>query len=163
VRQVRGGGITEEYKEEDRRVKRLIKNAKRKFEKKLADNVNGGNRQFFTYIRRKTKSKPTIGPLKDRDKKVITDDEEMATMLNEFFSSVFTQEDVSEIPTAEEKRAESNLNDVKITTWAIRKKIRQLRPSAAAGLDGIGPRLLQKLENVLVQGIKLIFVVRGEA
>jgi len=156
-RQVRASGITDEYREEDRRVKRLIRNAKRKFEKKLADNGNGGNRQFFAYIRRKTKSKPTIGPLKDKDKRVVTDDEEMATMLNEFFSSVFTQEDSTNIPAADEMPTASNLGDVKITSSAIRKKIRNLRPNAAAGPDCIGPRLLQKLEDELVEGLTLIF------
>jgi len=99
-RQVKGGGMTEEYREADKKVKKLIRNAKRRFEKKLAAGEGGNKRSFFAYIRRKTKSRPTIGTLKDKDKKVVTEDEGMARILNEFFSSVFTREDLSNITAA---------------------------------------------------------------
>jgi len=56
-RKVRGGLITEEYKEEDKKVKNLIRNAKRRFEKRLAAKESGSNRQVFAYIKRKTKSR----------------------------------------------------------------------------------------------------------
>jgi hypothetical protein len=46
-RQVRGGGLTEEYREADKRVENLIRNAKRRFEKKLANKEGGSNRPFF--------------------------------------------------------------------------------------------------------------------
>jgi len=88
-RRDRARGISEEYREMERKVKNLIRHAKRKYEKKLANTKGGGNRQFYAYVKRKTKSKATIGPLKDKNKKVITDDEEMAVLLNDFFSSVF--------------------------------------------------------------------------
>jgi hypothetical protein len=38
--------ITEEYREADKAVKRMIRNAKRKFEKKLAKGCNGNSRPF---------------------------------------------------------------------------------------------------------------------
>jgi hypothetical protein len=88
---VRGGWLTEEYREADKKVKNLIRNAKRRFEKKSANKEGGRNRPFFAYIKRKTKSRPCIGPLKGKEKKVVTEDEGMAKILNEFFSSVFTR------------------------------------------------------------------------
>ncbi len=94
--------------------------------------------------------------MKDKDKKVMTDDEGMAKILNKFFSSVFTREDVSNIPVAEPMGAEK-LENVRITEWQLRKKIRNLRPASAAGPDGIGPRLLQELESELVEGLVMIF------
>jgi hypothetical protein len=121
-RQVRGGGLTEKYREVDKKVKNLIRNEKRRFEKKLANKQGGSNRPLFAYIKRKTKSRPCIGPLKDSEKKVVTDDEGMAKILNEFFSSVFTREDVSSIPLAEPLRTEK-LENVRITEWQLRKKI----------------------------------------
>ncbi len=68
------------------------RSAKRKFEKKLADGYSGNSRPFYSYIKKKTKSRPSIGPLKDKKEKVVTEDQEMAEVLNEFFSSVFLQE-----------------------------------------------------------------------
>ena len=153
---MRGGGITEEYLEANKKVKNMIRNAKRRFEKKLADGEGGNKRPFFAYIKRKTKSRPRIGPLKDKDKKVVTEDEEMAKILNDFFSSVFTREDLNQIPEAEEMETDT-LEEIRITAWKVRKKIRKLSRAAASGPDGIGPCILQELENELVEGLTLIF------
>ncbi len=46
-RRDRGRGISEECKEMEKRVKNMIRNAKRKYEKKLADSKSGNNRQFY--------------------------------------------------------------------------------------------------------------------
>jgi hypothetical protein len=49
------------------------------------------------------------------------------------------------------------LGDITITSNKVRKKIQKLRPAAAAGPDGIGPRILQELEQEVVEGLTLIF------
>jgi hypothetical protein len=53
-RSIRGGQITEEYKEAEKKVKNLIRNSKRGFEKKLAAGGGGNKRPFFAYIKRRT-------------------------------------------------------------------------------------------------------------
>jgi hypothetical protein len=55
--------ITPEYVEADKKVKQLMRNAKRKYEKRLANGEGGNNRAFFSYIKKKTKSRTTTGPL----------------------------------------------------------------------------------------------------
>jgi len=129
-------------------VKNVIRNAKRRFEKRLADPQDGNNKQFYAYVKRKTKSSSAVGPLKDKNRKIVTEDEDMAVILNEFFSSVFTREE-GEVPAAEDKGA-ATMENISITAWKVRKKIRNLRPTSAAGPDEIGPRLLQELEDELV-------------
>jgi hypothetical protein len=59
---VKGKEITEEYREVDRRVKKMIRNAKRRMEKQLADG-DGSKKSFYAYIKRKTKSRNSVGPL----------------------------------------------------------------------------------------------------
>jgi hypothetical protein len=76
----------------------MIRNAKRNFEKRLAGNNGGNNRPFYAYIKRKTKSRPGIGPLKNEKKETVTEDQGMAELLNNFFGSVFTREDTENIP-----------------------------------------------------------------
>ncbi len=49
------GKSVEEYEAADREVKRMIRNAKRNFEKRLAGNNGGNNRPFYAYIKRKNK------------------------------------------------------------------------------------------------------------
>jgi len=68
-KQVKKSGMTDEYKETEKKVKNLIRSAKRKFEKKLAAGEDGNKRPFYAYIKKKTKSRASIGPLKDRKKK----------------------------------------------------------------------------------------------
>ncbi len=127
-------------------MKKMIWSAKRKFEKRLADGYNENSRPFYSYIKKKTKSRPSIGPFKDKNEKVVTEDQEMAEVLNEFFSSVFTKENTTNVPEAENMETEE-IKTVRITEWEVKKKIRKLRKEAAAGPGEIGPRVLQELEN----------------
>ena len=73
-------------------------------------------------MKKKTKSRSTIGPLKDKENRTITDDKEMAELLNKFFSSVFTREDVQNVPSAAEMEAPS-LETMDITYRMVQEKI----------------------------------------
>jgi hypothetical protein len=146
----------EEYCETDREVKKMIRNAKRKFEKRLADDKSGNSRPFYAYVKKKTKSRTAIGPLLDSEKKSITGEKEMADLLNGFFSSVFTREDLTSIPTAT-KRGEETFEKVEITAKGIKAKIRNLKSFSAAGPDGIGPQLLQELQHELTPALVQIY------
>ena len=78
------------YEEQSRLVKQMIKNAKRKLERRLVDRLGGNNRPFYSYVRSKTKNIVGVGPLKDRTGQLVRGNKEMATMLKDHFSSVFT-------------------------------------------------------------------------
>jgi hypothetical protein len=80
----------------------------------------------------------------------------MANILNDFFSSVFTQEDKTNIPT---KDCETNkvLDDVLITVNKIEKKIDDLRKNSAPGPDGITPQLLKELKKQVSVPLEKIF------
>jgi hypothetical protein len=132
----------EEYRDADKEVKKLIRNAKRKFERRLADDRSRNSRPFYSYVKKKTKSRTAIGPLLNSEKKSITGEKEMGDLLNGFFSSVFTREDLTSIPTATQ-RGEETFEKVEITAKGVKAKIRNLKPFSAAGPDGIGPQLLQ--------------------
>jgi len=152
----KNGGITDEYRAAENRVKKLIRKEKRKFEKELADGDGGNNRRFFAYVKKKTKSRPAVGPLKNGKGEMLSGDKEMADELNMFFSSVFSKEGDGEVPRASDKPG-GKLEDMRITEWAIKKKIRKLRKEAAAGPDEIGPRLLMELEDAVATALCLIF------
>ena len=150
------GKEMEEYKQQEKLVKRLIRNAKRSFEKKLANENGGNSRPFYAYVKRKTKSRQGIGPLRTEAGETVSDDGGMAEVLNNFFSSVFTREDTGHIPRAEEREA-GILEDIVITHRAVRAKIRSLKTESSAGPDDIGPKLLQELEQELTPILVSIF------
>ena len=146
-RMAKQGIEVEKYKETEKKVRNLIRNAKRRFEKKLAQGGEDGHskRQFFSYVRTKTKSRPGVGPLKDKEGKMISGDKEMAEMLNAFFVSVFTREDTRNIPVPRPERLDRVLTTARITAEKVKRKVKRLRSGSAAGPDGVGPQLLQKL------------------
>ena len=146
-----------EYKRVEKEVSNKIRNAKRKLEKGLVSGPDKNNRKYTQYVKSKTKSRTPVGPLVTKEKKIVTENKEMAEILNQFFSSVFTKEDLSYIPDAEVENVENTMRPVQVTRREVEKKIRNLRKDAAAGPDGISPRLLKDFETELSVPLEILF------
>jgi transketolase len=84
-----------EYLQKEKETAKKILNAKRKLKSDLASGEDKNNRKFTKSINSKSKSRTTIGPLKDKNKELVPGDKEMANELNTFFDSVFRQEDLN--------------------------------------------------------------------
>ena len=148
----------EEYREAEKKVRNLIRNAKRNFEKKLARS-NGNSKPFYSYLKNKTKSKSGIGPIMKNDKTLTSNNMEMAGILNCYFSSVFTPED----PTKETPPAErSNTNTPKLDKMCFRVKdtrhlIKQLKTEGSPGPDKISARFLQQVAWEISPPLTILF------
>ena len=55
----------EAYKKVENEVKKVVRNAKKKFEKKLAKDSKKNPRAFWGYLKSKTANRQSVGPLKD--------------------------------------------------------------------------------------------------
>ena len=86
------------YKETLNLATTEIRKSKGTFEKKLEGNVINESKSFYAYLRSKQKVRYKVGPLEDNSGNVISDGFQMAEVLNEYFSSVFTTEDISSFP-----------------------------------------------------------------
>jgi len=146
----------EEYKKVEKEVAKKIRNGKRRMEKELAFGQDRNKRNFNRYVKSKTKSRVTVGPLKTADGRMVDSDKDMADVLNSFFKSVFTKEDISNVPKLG-KETELQLSRITITEDAVRRKIQELRKNAAAGTDGITPMLLKEMKEYIVEPLTLIF------
>ena len=80
-----------------------IRNSKRSYEQKIAFNIKYDSKSFYAYVRSKQKVQDKVGPLEGSDGNIITEGFLMAENLNEYFSSVFTREDISILPVLETK------------------------------------------------------------
>ena len=129
------------YKKVQDEVRKAVKNAKKNFEKKLAKDVRKNNtKPFYSYMKKKTSNRVGVGPLKDSAGNLITDDDKMAELLNDFFCSVFTQEDCSNIPDAEQLfTGDTPLETVEVTEDKVKKKLEKLKPCSAPGPDKLWP------------------------
>jgi hypothetical protein len=154
---IRGGPATGEYRQAEKKVQNLIRNSKRKFEKKLAAGGGGSNRPFFAYIKQKTQSRPSIRPLKNSEGETVTDSQGMAELLNACFKDVFTKESAEEAPEPENLQTESVLTTVHFRVRDVIKKMRNLKTDGAAGPDGFGPRVLQELQQEIAPALAVIF------
>jgi Reverse transcriptase (RNA-dependent DNA polymerase)/Endonuclease-reverse transcriptase len=148
---------SDEYKRVEKKVRNLIRNAKRKLERKLALENGGNSKPFYAYLKSKLKNKSPVGPLKDKNGRVVSDNAEMAKILNGFFSSVFTEEGDGPVPEAEQCAVESKLEDVKVEEKVVRQKIKELKPASAAGPDGIGSLLLKELIDQVAKPLTKIY------
>jgi hypothetical protein len=136
-----------EYKALEKEAAKKIRSAKRKLEKDLAAGSDKNNRKFAKYIKSKTKSRTTVGPLVSKDKKLITDEKEMAEEINKFLN----------VPEPDAEVINVEMEPVFVTQQQIRNKIRKLRKDAAPGPDGITPSILQRLEESVVDPLQIIF------
>ena len=73
------------------------------FERKLARNLKTDVKTFWRYVNNGMKVRVHVGDLEREDGTVATTDTEKAEVLNQFFTSVFTIEDMENMPTMEER------------------------------------------------------------
>ena len=85
------------------------------FERNISKEIKNDNKLFWRYVNSTRLTKVLIP---DLDKP----DCSKAEVLNAQFSSVFTEEDTSNIPTQEDLHIESPLTDFTITTEVVKKK-----------------------------------------
>ena len=112
-----------------------IRSSKRTFEQKLATNIKQDSKSFFAYIRSKQRVKDSIGPLKGNNGAVISNNKEMAESINEYFSTVFTLEDINALPATEQLLEEGKtcLEQLVVTRGMIEAKIKGLKDNKSPG------------------------------
>ena len=135
-----------------------MKNAKKNYEKKLAKDCKKNPKAFWSYMKKKTSNRVTVGPLKDEHERLVTDSKEQANILNRWYCSVFTREDTSHIPEAVDVYEGNNmLEEVVITREKVKKKLQSLKPKSAPGPDKISPAVLQSMADILCVPLTSIF------
>ena len=148
----------EQYRKALNKATQTVRKAKGDFEIKLAAEIKRDSKSFFSYARSKLRTKEQIGPLRDMTGNLIDEPKLMAMLLNEFFSSVFTTEDQTNIPSLD---CEVELMaDITITPAEVQKKLQDLRTDKAPGADLIHPRLLKELAAQVTYPLAIIFQQR---
>ncbi|MES9884550.1 MAG: reverse transcriptase family protein [Sedimenticola sp.] len=147
----------ENYEEAKRKVNSETTKAKVEYEKQLATNIKTDERNFWKYVKSKTKTKDTIGNLENENGEIETDCKKRAEILNVFFTSVFTNEDTTNIPDFEERVFESPLINTQITEDEIKKSILKLKVSKSQGPDKCHPKFLVETIESLAKPLTLLY------
>jgi hypothetical protein len=108
-------------------------------------------------VKTKTKVRQSVGLLKDKSGKTITENIAMATLLYKTFGEAFTREAGGAIPELEDVHSGEKLLQFNVTAKAVKQKLKGLRREAAAGPDKIGPGLLYEMRDALAPVLAAIY------
>jgi hypothetical protein len=143
------------YKKFEKEAKIAIKISKKDCEKELASTIKDDPKKFFSYANNKKASKPKIGPIKEGDN-LLTEDKDIATALNKFFTSVFTDENLEYVPDVP-KVCENDLTDFIITEDMVEVELNRLKVNKAPGGDSIHPAVLKECAKELLEPLTIVF------
>ena len=89
----------------------------------------------------------------------------LAEVLNEYFSSVFTKEDISSLPvpfTKFEGNTSEHLGQLFVTPEMIAKKIKKMKDNKSPGVDGIPPKLLKEIVEQISTPLAKLSLEQGK-
>ena len=126
----------------------------------MAGNIKNDSKSFYSYVRSKQKVRDKVGPLENNRGNIISDWFQMAEVLDEYFSSVFTTEDISSLPVPFIKFQGSkseNLGQLFVTPEMIANKIKKMKDNKSPGVDGIPPKLLKEIVEQISTPLTKLF------
>ena len=126
-----------------------------------ASMVNSDVREcFFAYVRIKSRTKDKLAPLVDRYGELSLDDRKNVNILNIFFGSVFTKENIESMTKPRQQfdeRKGSKLTDTEIEPHNVEKKLMNIKLNKAAGMDGLHTNILKALSEEMSLPLCMIF------
>jgi len=115
---------------------------------------------FYKYVNKKLNGSNGIAPLKDCNFKLVSSDVDKATLLNNYFSSVFTKDngviDNARLPT----KVHTTMPSVFFTPELVLKFIKQLKRKGSAGPDHLPAEFYKETGCTISFPLTLIFNIR---
>ena len=146
------------YTQSRNRVKRLMRQARKRYEKSICHKSKENPKVFWSHVRQMLKTKSGVAPLladvKDKDSTKFGD-KEKADILQGQFSSVFTREPDGDIPRLENRTAIS-IKSLKITVDMVKRELKKLNVNKSCGPDGIHPRMLKELSDFIAAPLVIL-------
>ena len=153
----RTGNYTDwcDYKQARNEVNILLETAHRNYCSNLFNDSSTSKKRFWSYIKVKRKDNIGVAPLKDGEN-VYTDAKYKASILNNQFQSVFTTEDLSNVPQLDYSVYPS-IQDLDFSTHGIQLLLERLDPTKAPGPDHIPTKVIKLCANVITPILQIIY------
>ena len=147
-----------QYKVVMDRARTEVRKAKRRHESKMASNIKTDSKMFYKYARSKMEVKEGIVSLKDEDGRDTADVGKMTCILNQYFATVFTEEDLSDMPVPTNMcNSDEVMDEIDTSQSAVYQKLRNLDPEKAVGDDNINPAILRNVADQFAVPLSIIF------
>ena len=137
------------YCEARNKCTKITRAAKRKFEKRIINNMNTDSKGFWSYVKQQTKSKLGISDLKNERQEIITDSKDKANVLNDFFASVFVTEPPGPVPVFDVRYTGVPVTKFIVDKDTLLKRMLNLNVNKSMGLDECHPRVLKEAADIL--------------
>ena len=135
------------------RVKNMSTKLRRNMEKKIAIEAKQNPKSFWTYVRQQTRTSQAQTPLETPDGSLTNNDKEKAEIWSDIFSSVFTKEDLENIPIMLPRTYTQEISRVEVTEDEVKKELSRLKIDKSPGPDYIHPKILQATADTLARPI----------
>ena len=152
--------LYDDYKIKLNQSVRENKRAKEEYELKLAENIKTDCKSFYSYVNSKSRSSNKVGPLKNSLNEFITGNKNTAEFLNNYFGSVFTQEDLENMPTPVNlfnEEINNCLSDLKISEQIVVEKLGKINVGKSIGPDDIHGKLLYEIRHEIARPLTHLF------
>ena len=125
--------------------------------KNLAKTGKSKPKDFWRYAKSRLKSTQTIPSLTKPDGSKVFTSKEKALVLSDYFSSVFTRENLKYIPEISNCGVNKELSSIDITPEIVRVKLGNLNPNKSPGYDLWYPYFLNELAGVIYKPLSILF------
>jgi hypothetical protein len=137
--------------------KKCVSCAKHSFERNLARKAKSKLKAFHAYLNSKKANRIGITHIQDQDGILHSDNLRQAKILNNYFSSVFVNEDVDGIRAMYNGVGPPQMDDFNIAQNEVQDILQNLKVVSAPGPDGFHPRILVEASEKISLPLALIY------
>ena len=139
------------------KLRNLTRHLRSSFEMKMAGHVKLKPKLFWKYAKSRLKSRQSIPSLTKPDGSKATSAKDKAQALNDFFTSVFTDENLHNVPSMPTTQIIEALSTIEITPYIVKSKLDSLNPNKSPGQDGWHPHFLKELSDAICIPLSILF------
>ena len=143
------------------KVQKLVKKARKEFEKSIAARAKDNPKTIWKYIKAKSRTRAEIEELHtsptDQASAITKKDPVMAQILSDYFKSVYVTEDLGNIPATRRRNTMHDDQPIRTNEAEVSDLLHELKTDKSPGPDGLQPYMLKRMALSLAGPLARLF------